>query len=467
MILHPKKFTALFSALYIACLLAFAPTLALAATTDTQTVNLDEMTDSKRLELAKFLLENGQANKAVQAIIYKKFETKQYIIIAQSMLADALFFSGNKDQAIVTLRKLLAVDPSLTMARYKLAQMLFATDDDLAAKHHFQILRSSISSDQAQNVIGQYLSQIDLRKRWFFNVGGNILPQSNLNGGSSKDIYYCEDTASTPKGVESWTNLLAAFGLDCKAGIPIAPSEQAQSGVAISANITGGYRFRLAENASWTIRATGEYTRYPKPTADVITLAMNSGPTIRLNNASKININASASLSISDKKISQKHYAISSTFDHVFSPQVLGSLTATYGSTENLTNNDYTNTVASLNASVQVSIDSSSFVRFMGGVARAKYVEPNLSYWKVNGGLGYYKEFEHGITIYSEADISYKAKAFEAITTYNFNAKLSKRDFNFFGFTPQLIYNYNRADSNISRNDTDAHSLSIGVTRSF
>ncbi|MBL1240669.1 MAG: DUF560 domain-containing protein, partial [OCS116 cluster bacterium] len=74
---------------------------------------------------------------------------------------------------------------------------------------------------------------------------------------------------------------------------------------------------------------------------------------------------------------------------------------------------------------------------------------------------------EHGITIYSEADISYKAKAFEAITTYNFNAKLSKRDFNFFGFTPQLIYNYNRADSNISRNDTDAHSLSIGVTRSF
>ena len=467
MILHPKKIAALFSAFYIACLLVFMPTFAVAVNPQTHTVNLNEMNDDQRLELAHFLLQNNQADKAVQAIVFKKFTTRNQIIIAQSLLADALFAVGKKDQAIVTLRKLLALAPNLTQARYKLAQMLFATEDDLAAKHHFQILRAAVNGDQAQNVINQYLSQIDLRKRWFFSVGGNILPQTNFNNGSAKDIYYCEDTASTPEGIESWTKLLAAFGLDCKAGIPIASHEQAQSGLVVSANMSAGYRFRVAENASWTLRATGEYTRYPNTTPDVITLAVNTGPTTRLNQASKININAVASISISDNSISQRRFAISTTFDHVFSPQILGSVTASLSRTENLNDDDYTHSQASLNASLQISIDNSSFVRLMGGVARAEYVEPNLSYWKINGGLGYYKEFEYGITIYSEADLSYKAKPLEAITTFNFNTKLTKRDFSLWGFTPQLIYNYNHADSNINRNDTDAHSFSIGITRSF
>ncbi|MBL1420750.1 MAG: DUF560 domain-containing protein [Alphaproteobacteria bacterium] len=443
------------------------PTLASAATEQIQTVDLAEMADGKRLELAAYLIENSQADKAIQAITYKKFATKPNIIAAESMLADALFFIGKKNQAIVILRKLLALDPNLTLVRYKLAQMLLATEDDLAAKHHFQILRAAIDDDKVQFLIDQSLSQIDLRKRWFFNVGGNILPKSNINGGSSEDTYYCEDTASTPEGIEQWTNLLASFGLDCKTGIPIATNDQAQSGMVISANMSGGYRFRLAQNASWTIRATGGYMRYPNPTDDVITLAMNMGPTIRLSNASKLNIDAKASISISAKKISQKHYAVSTTFDQVFTPKLLGSLTAAWGKTENLTNSDYSNTLASLNGSLQISIDKTSFVRLLGGVARGQYSAPNLSYWEVSAGLGYYKEFEHGITLYSQADIAYKTKPLEAVTNYKFSTKLSKRDFSFFGFTPQLIYTYDRNDSDINRNDTDAHTWSIGLTRSF
>ncbi|PCI85688.1 MAG: hypothetical protein COB24_12095 [Hyphomicrobiales bacterium] len=464
--IRPPKIAILLSTLYIVFMSALMPTLASAATEQIQTIDLTKMADGKRLKFAAYLIENNQADKAIQAITFKKFATKPDIISAESMLADALFFMGKKNQAIVILRKLLALDPNLTLVRYKLARMLFATEDDLAAKHHFQILRAAIDDDKVQFLINKSLSQIDLRKRWFFNVGGNILPQSNINGGSSEDTYYCEDTASTPEGIEQWTNLLASFGLDCKAGIPIASNDQAQSGMVISANMSGGYRFRLAQNASWTIRATGGYMRYPT-TDDVITLAMNMGPTIRLSNASKVNIDAQASISISAKKISQKHYAISTTFDQVFTPKLLGSLTAAWGKTENLVNTDYSNTLASLNGSLQISIDKTSFVRLLGGVSRSEYLAPNLSYWELSGGLGYYKEFKHGITLYSEADIAYKTKPLEAITNYKFSTKLSKRDFNFLGFTPQLIYTYNRDDSNINRNDTDAHTWSIGLTRSF
>lgn len=467
MVFFRTKMIAIFSALLMSFSTILTPIVALSATAQSQTVNLTTINDEKRLELAQFLLANKQADKAILVITFKKFETRDHIIIAENILADALFADGKKAQAIVVLRNLLAADPSLTLSRYKLAQMLFATEDDLAAKHHFQILRSSLENPNAQNVINQYLKQIGLRKRWFFNVGGDILPQSNYNGGSSQSLYYCEDTASTPEGVAAWTNLLAAFGLDCKVGIPIAAADQAQSGLVISGNVSGGYRFRLDENISWTVRATGEYTRYPGATADVIELALNSGPTISLSNVTKLNINGTASISIANATITQKHFGISTTFDHVFSPQISGSATTSFSHTESLTNADYSHFKASLNAATQISIDNSSFVRLLGGVARTKYDEPNLSYWQVSGGIGYYKEFEFGLTVYSQADLAYKVKPLESITTYNFNTKLTKRDLSFLGFTPQLIYNYNRADSNVSRNDTDSHSLTIGITRSF
>lgn len=115
----------------------------------------------------------------------------------------------------------------------------------------------------------------------------------------------------------------------------------------------------------------------------------------------------------------------------------------------------------------QISIDKTSYVRLSSGLMKAKYVEPNLSFWQVNGGLGYYKEFGYGITVFSELNVAYKVKPLESIVNYNFETKLVKRDFNFLGFTPQLIYNYSRADSDINRNDTDGHTWSIGLTRSF
>lgn len=468
MIFLKPKFMAISLAIFLSYLMLFAPTLALSATQQNQTINLETINDVKRLELAEFLLRSGQADKAIQAIIFKKFEQKQHIIIAESLLADSLFAIGKKAEAIVILRKLLAIDPSITIARYKLAQMLYATEDDLAAKHHFQILRNSVKGDEAQNIISQYIAQLDLRKKWFFNIGGNILPQSNINGGSSKDKYFCEDTASTPQGIAAWKNLLASFGLDCTAGIPISASDQAQSGLVYTGNITAGYRFKMTDNASWTIRSTAEYTHYPKATiADVITLALNTGPTIQLSNATKLNINGMASISISNKAISQKRYAISATFDHVFSPQILANFGSTITKTQNINNDDYSNLAIALNTSAQISIDNSSFMRLLGGVAHGEYKQLNLSYWQFSSGIGYYKEFTQGITIYSQFDIARKTKPLEAVTTYNFNAKLTKRDLSFLGFTPQLIYNYNRADSNINRNDTDAHSLSIGITRSF
>ncbi|MGL1921145.1 MAG: surface lipoprotein assembly modifier [Hyphomicrobiales bacterium] len=449
--------------IFILVIAAFYPRPIYAAEDTAQTVNLATMGDTERLKLAKYLLENQQAIKAIQAISFKNFDTKDHIIIAQTILADSLFAVGKKADAIAVLRRVLSIDPELFVIRYKLAQMLFTTKDDAAAKHHFKILRASMDDENNQNVIDQYLKQMDLRKRWFFSVGGDISPQTNYNGGSNKKLFYCEDTAPTQEQVDAWTKIFSG----CKTGIPIEADKLAKTGVVISGNAAVGYRFRLNENIGWTIRGTGEYTRYPSTTPDVITLALNSGPTISLNDRTRLNINGVASISIANKSITQKYYAGSATLDHVFSPQLSGSFITTVAKTENLNNDDYSNLLGSLNTSLQISIDNSSFVRLMGGVARAKYEGPHLSYWRGNLGAGYYKEFEQGITLYSEIDIAHKITTNEVTTTFNLNAKLSKRDFNFFGFTPQLVYNYNFKDSNISYYDTNSHRVSIGITRSF
>lgn len=450
----------------LAIYLVLAPINSQAETLKVATVSLAKMQDVQRLELATYLLRNQQAHKAIAVITYKKFTAVKQIIESQSLLAEALFALGKPDEAYKILRDILALNPLIATSRFKLAQLLYAAQDDMAATQQFEILLASSTDDNVQLLLRHYLNQLNLRKKWFFNVGGSVVPQSNFNGGSGKNSYYCEDISATAAGVANWTNLLASFGLDCTQGIPLSAAQKAQSGLVINTHATLGYQFKLNDNVAWAVRATGTYTQYPSTIPNALSLAFSTGPTLQLDDKTTLNLAANLSLSLTTSAITQNRIGISAIFDHRFSPTLGLNLQANLDETTNIANNDYSNLAANLSLTGQFILDNSSYVKLMGGISKAKYSQPNLSFTEFKAGVGVYKEFGN-ILIHSDVNISRKYKALETIMGYEFSLKLSKKDFEFMGFSPQIIYSYRKLDSNINNNDTSGHSVSLGVTRSF
>ncbi|MCJ8324992.1 MAG: DUF560 domain-containing protein [Rhizobiales bacterium] len=446
--------------------LVVAPTISHAEPLTTASVSLAKMQDAERLELAIYLINNQQAHKAIAVITFKKFTKVDQIIAAQNLLAEALFALGKRIEAYKILRDILALNPAIATSRFKLAQLLFAAQDDMAAKRQFELLLASSKDDDVQLMLRHYLTQINVRKKWFFNVGGSVVPQSNFNGGSGKNSYYCEDIAATAAGVANWTDLLASFGLDCTQGIPLSSAQKAQSGLVLNAHATLGYQFKLSDNSAWALRATGTYTQYPSTIPSVLSLAFSTGPTLQLDDKTSLNLATNLSLAVTTTAITQNRMGISAIFDHRLSPTLGLNLQANLDKTSNFTNNDYSNLAATISLTGQFILDNSSYVKLMGGISTAKYSQPNLSFTALRAGFGIYKEFAEFIT-YSDVNITRKYKALETIMSYEVNLKISNKNLDFMGFSPEIIYSYKKLDSNINTNDTSGHSVSIGVTRSF
>ncbi len=437
------------------------------ANTQNKTVDLSKINDQQRLNIIVFLLKNQEPEKAVHAILHHPFENVMHIIDSQIMLADALFMLGKKQDSIAILRKLLDAQPNIDVARFKLAQMLFTVKNDTAAKHHFELLFTEKQDPQSKQVIIQYLNNIAHRKAWFFNVGGSYAPQSNFNGGLTKAKYFCNDYGADSNQINFWRSYFNFIGQDCDAGIIPTAAQMPKSGMVLNLNGLAGYRFKINPNASWTVKATGNLTRYPHTLPAAITLALNTGPSLTIGNQTKLTLDAGASISISERKVTSNYFSVSAEIDHAFSPTISSNSLLTISKGKNHIDADLGHLSVSLQNYLRISINNSSFIKLMAGVSAGRYIHPNNSYKEANFGVGLYKEFGLGITIYAEATYARRHKTLEDINNFNFSAKLTKRDFNIWGFAPELIYSYQNYDSTRNLFDKSGHSIKLGITKAF
>ena len=139
-------------------LLAFS-TAALAATHDQ---------DPDQLES---LFQQGMA--AVEASVTAEDEDRR----------DALL-----DEAIATFREMLVADPGLVRVRLELAHAFFLKGDDSLARRHFEaVLAGGVPEAVAAN-IHAFLAEIRARKRWSYNAGFALAPDTNIGAGSDERI---------------------------------------------------------------------------------------------------------------------------------------------------------------------------------------------------------------------------------------------------------------------------------------
>jgi len=127
------------------------------------------------------------------------------------------------------------------------------------------------------------------------------------------------------------------------------------------------------------------------------------------------------------------------------------------------------------NVSFDRTLSASRFVRFLGGYAGGRKQEDRFSFDEVSAGLGIYNEFSAGITLYTQATVARRqyrglypglAEA-QKDTRLSALAVLTKRDFSFAGFAPQLFYRYERNLSNAAFEDTSRHEIDLRLTRDF
>lgn len=102
--------------------------------------------------------------------------------------------AGEYETAVNFYRRILAQNASLTPVRIQLATTLFQLNQDSAARTQFE----TALSDQAlpndiRYLVSEYLSALNRRNSWKFNVGANYLREKNVNNASSDA--YIENTA--------------------------------------------------------------------------------------------------------------------------------------------------------------------------------------------------------------------------------------------------------------------------------
>ena len=432
------------------------------------TVNLNNMSEADRLKLAKYLIENKQADKAISAIIFKPFNQNVNIVSAQLLLADALFLSDKKPQAIKLLRDILSKQPENALARFKLAQMLFSTSNKVGAKHHFLILRAAVKDDESQRLVDAYLQKMAHKKNWFFNITGSYSPKANFNGGVVKDIYYCDDFGATPEAVNGWrTTFATLLGQDCDVGIVTTPDQKAQNGFVLDVTAAAGYGFKLDQNSSWTVKATSQIIKYPHTVPSLLILTANTGPTLNINKQVKLVFDASASYILSRQKLEKRNLALSGEITYIINPKLVATGYLSITKTDNYNDADLTGYTVKSQNNLRYSLDNTSFVSVKLGAQKGKFNHPNNGFTEISGGFGYYKDLVHGITVYSETNLALRHKNLEDIQDFNISAKLTKRDLNLWGFAPQLGVSYSNYNSTLNRFDKSGPAINIGITKSF
>jgi outer membrane protein len=370
---------------------------------------------------------------------------------------------GDLTGAAKIYRALLASDPSLTMVRIQLAQTLEKLGQDDSAKHHLKLLEAEAPSAQVAGGIRSFIDRIDAKKPFKFSGFASIAPSTNINNGSSHSKVY------SPYLGENGDYF----------NIP--ESEQKHTGVGVYAGASMGYSKRLGNNWEAVLAADISGQLYLNPKINTYGSSQSAEMRYHLNNG-YIGLGGVADQAFGFQYASSLKEALAY---HSFGPRV--SFLRFVGDHDTL----HASTVYEWRKYAGASLlDGTAFlseaaynhgfnqtfnVTFSGGYDNVKANAQGISYDTWFGGLGFYKELQHGISLNGRSQL--RLSNFEdsinwfGITRsdqrYIGSLAVTKRDFNFAGFAPSLAYTYTRNVSNVASYDYDSHNIDFRLTKDF
>ena len=176
------------------------------------------------------------------------------------------------DEAIAAFRAMLIEQPDVERVRLELARAFFLKGEDSLARRHFeQVLAGDPPAAVATNV-RRFLIQIRARRRWSFNAGFAVAPDSNIGSGSEERTIYIFDLP---------------FRRDA--------DELTTSGVGVSA--WGGAEYHYPLNARMRLRAGADLMRreYEGSAFDETFASVRLGPRVLVDGRTQASVLATAS----------------------------------------------------------------------------------------------------------------------------------------------------------------------------
>ncbi len=356
---------------------------------------------------------------------------------------------GNYPAAVAVFRSILAQRPEFSFVRIDLADTLYLSGDDDAARHNADLLIAAGVDDQIGGAMRALVGAIDDRRPVRFSGFASIVPSTNINGGTDNQ------------------NILIG-------GLPfvIDPSSRRQSGIGV---LLGGevlFRQTFSKNLAF-VGSLGAIGRY-YPAVGRIDLFLDGSAGIEKKTRSGI---VTASL------VARQDYTNFNAAFRELGVQVEGSgfvpTGRLYGRAR-VTYRDFFGDVLRNGVRLDVNgfydrfIGPQRFVRSIVGATTERPQSPFLWFDEIQAGAGYNTELPHGFTIYGQATYAYRRYFFPQPffgrrEDHRIDAQVTvtKRNLNLFGLAPQVTYAFSRNFSNSAFDDTTAHSVDIKFVRAF
>jgi len=370
----------------------------------------------------------------------------------QFLLGMVAAAEGEHVRAIEIFRAILETRPELTRVRLELARALFAAEDDSAAAYHFRLALAEAPSDGVRQNIERYLSAIEQRRDYIFEVGFSLMPDTNVNAATNEET-------------------INLFGF-----LPSDLSDDAQetSGVGLRGSLAAGWLPRLNKDWRLQLRGAAVATDYAGVRFDD-QLALTQIGARRLFERGYVDAGASY----------EKRYFGGEAFYDALGVRVSGAwrqsprLTAFASGAR--TQYEYTveagrdGPVSSLSAGLSYALSSRSIASVQASVAyedsEAK-VRRNTAY---SLQASYAREYANAFTLEVTPFAAYRPfEGFDPIfgatredARYGVTLEGLNRTLRYRGFSPALAYTFTRNESNVVLYDYTRHQVELRLTRAF
>ena len=410
--------------------------------------------ESARVSLLIALAQTGHAELAAELL--KRYPLAGKFASNRTLFIEGMVLHGRGDLtgAVQKYRAALASDPSLTLVRSELAKTLFELGENDSAKHHLTLLMADAPNAVQAQGIRSFIDTIDASRPYTFSAFISAAPSTNINNGSSL------------------TKVYDAYGGE----ITIDPNSRKKSGIGLLAGANAGFSKRLGNDFSVVLGGNIIGQLYDDKTYNAYGTS-ESAELRYLFPDGHVGLGMVSSQSIKSDASGLGYYS--------YGPRV--------GLQKDLTSKDRINLSSvyewrnypsnSLNDATAVMVDGSWShgisadlnVSLDAGYDRVKSDIDYDSYNSYSVGLGIYKELPHGVTAYLHGQVRYSD--FDGVfpiyntvrkdTRYTGTISLTKRDFNIWGYAPELEYTYSFNDSNLASYYFDSHAVNFTLSKDF
>ena len=175
------------------------------------------------------------------------------------------------DEAIAAFHAMLVTRPDLVRVRLELARAFFLKREDSLARRHFETVLAGDVPEAVKANARLFLAEIRARRRWSFNAGFALAPDTNIGGGSDE-------------------RTITIYGLPFERDA----EQLTTSGIGLS--VWGGAEYQVPVSDWWRFRAGAQASRreYERTLFDQNFVALHLGPRWLLDAATDASLLASA-----------------------------------------------------------------------------------------------------------------------------------------------------------------------------